>query len=250
SQRAIPYDFMRSVSEHELSGKMKIRAQWGSSWDIGISKNPRFYFMEKSGWEKFVRENYLGEDDFLTFTHKGKMCFNVKIFKKDGLEMICPQQSMAFFASSSQVKREGDEVVSPDLGPTATETNGEGKFKRKLNSGKKKAKESESSTMIKETVSARRDCAGASSSSSAEFTPIRVSVSRNLMPKQRTTFKIHHPDMKKSWNVVYVPRHEAGGLFSSGWRILVQEYPVLVGEACKFTFLKPTELLLIVSKRA
>ncbi|XP_024016605.1 B3 domain-containing protein At2g35310 [Eutrema salsugineum] len=170
NMRAIPYDFMRSVSEHELSGKMKIRAQWGSSWDIGISKNPRFYFMEKSGWEKFVRENYLGEDDFLTFTHKGKMCFNVKIFKKDGLEMICPQQSMAFFASSSQVKREGDEVVSPDLGPTATETNGEGKFKRKLNSGKKKAKESESSTMIKETVSARRDCAGASSSSSAEFT--------------------------------------------------------------------------------
>ncbi|XP_024016594.1 B3 domain-containing protein At2g35310 [Eutrema salsugineum] len=194
---------------------------------------------------------------------RSSVLHNPWIFKKDGLEIISPPQSMAFFASSSQVKREGGEVVSPDLGPTATETNREGKFKRKVNSGKKKIKESESSPLIKEAFSARRDCAGASSSSSAEFTvfikgshlkilKISVSASRNLLPKERTTFKIHHPDMKKSWNVVYIPRHEQGlsGYFSSGWRILVQEYPVLVGEACKFTFLKPTELLLIVSKRA
>ncbi|EFH62467.1 hypothetical protein ARALYDRAFT_900280 [Arabidopsis lyrata subsp. lyrata] len=50
---------------------------------------------------------------------------------------------------------------------------------------------------------------------------------------------------KKSWNVVYLGRF---GAFSSGWRCVVKEYPLVVGDTCKFTFIKPDELLLVVSK--
>lgn len=63
-------------------------------------------------------------------------------------------------------------VVSSELGnrcPTrATESNG-GTNKRKLNLGKKKAVESQSSKKAKKVVRAQGDSAGASSSSVAEF---------------------------------------------------------------------------------
>lgn len=59
--------------------------------------------MEKSGWETFVRDNALGDYEFLTFTHKGKMSFTVNIFNKDGKEMMQPPQSRAFLASSSKI---------------------------------------------------------------------------------------------------------------------------------------------------
>ncbi|CAL9223139.1 unnamed protein product [Arabidopsis halleri] len=259
NMRALPHDFVRIFSDKELSHKMKIRAQWGSSWEVGISKNPRFYFMEKPGWEKFVRDNALGNSEFITFTHKGKMHFTVNIFKQDGKEMMQPPKSRAFLASSSRIKTEQEEddlkeevVVSSNRGPkTAAESNG-----RKLNLGKKAAKESQNSKRTEKVVKARRDYAGASSSTAAEFTilfkqgyfiflRIPNTVTKDLMPDEKTIFKIHHPNGKKSWNVVYLVRF---GAFSGGWRRLVKEYPLVVGDTCKFTFIKPDELLLVVSK--
>lgn len=68
--------------------------------------------MEKSGWVKFVRDNALGDNEFLTFTHKGKMRFTVNIFKQDGKEMLQPPQSMASMASSSKICYSDYEVVN------------------------------------------------------------------------------------------------------------------------------------------
>ncbi|KAL9299596.1 B3 domain-containing protein [Arabidopsis thaliana] len=259
NKRALPHDFSRSFTDKELSRKMKIRAQWGNSWEVGISKNPRFYFMEKSGWEKFVRDNALGNSELLTFTHKGKMHFTVNIFKLDGKEMMQPPQSRSFFASSSRIKTEQEEndikeevVVSSNRGQTtAAESKG-----RKLNLGKRAAKESQSSKRTEKVVRARSDYAGASSSTAAAFTilfkqgylvflRIPNSVSKDQVPDEKTVFKIHHPNGKKSWNVVYLERF---GAFSGGWRRVVKEYPLAVGDTCKFTFIKPKELLLVVSK--
>lgn len=67
------------------------------------------------------------------------------------------------------------------------------------------------------------------------------------MPEENSTFKIHHPDMKKSWDVAYVKWHVVA-YFSDGWMRLVREYPLVVGDTCRFTFINPTELLLVVSK--
>ncbi|KAG7573689.1 DNA-binding pseudobarrel domain superfamily [Arabidopsis suecica] len=254
NMRALPYDFVRSFSNNELSGKMKIKARWGSSWEVEICKNPRFYFMDKSGWVKFVRDNALGDNEFLTFTHKGKMRFTVNIFKQDGKEMLQPPQSMASMASSKQ----GRFSTTP-LATTITAESNEGvNYRRKLNFGKKKAEESQYSKRTEKVFSARRDSAGASSSSVAEFTTfikksylifMRVpkSVQTIHMPKRRTIFKIHHPNMKKSWNVVYLVA-DRGASFSGGWQRLAQEYPLAVGDTCKFSFIKQRELILFVSK--
>ncbi|EFH39642.1 hypothetical protein ARALYDRAFT_330738 [Arabidopsis lyrata subsp. lyrata] len=254
--RALPHDFVRSFTDKELFGKMKIRTQWGRSWEVGISKNPRFYYMEKSGWDRFVRDNSLGNNEFITFTHKGNMHFTLNIFKLDGKEMMQPPQSRALLASSSRFKTEQgeddkkEEVVSElsDRGrTTAAESNG-----RKLNLRKKAAEESQESK--------RTEKLGAFSlvifSTATEFTSLvkqgylkflrlRTSVAKDHMPDEKTMFKIHHPNGKKCWDVVYLGRF---GVFSGGWSRLVKEYPLVVGDTCKFTFIKPEELLLVVSK--
>ncbi|CAN7019426.1 unnamed protein product, partial [Brassica oleracea var. botrytis] len=88
--RTFPFDLMKSLPKGDLANKMVIIAKWGSSWEVDISKNPRFYYMEKSGWNQFVRDNALGKNEFVTFTHKGSMCFDVNIYGKDEKEITIP----------------------------------------------------------------------------------------------------------------------------------------------------------------
>ena len=78
------------------------------------------------------------------------------------------------------------------------------------------------------------------------FQRLPSSVVKEHMPKEKRRFKIHHSNGSKKWNVVYL----AGEMntFSGGWQRLVKEYPLAVGDTCKFTFIKPDELLLAVSK--
>ncbi|XP_010513045.1 PREDICTED: B3 domain-containing protein At2g35310-like [Camelina sativa] len=167
---------------------------------------------------------------------------------------FCEETKQSF---PGRIKTEQERCSS--LAPTTTaESNGGGSYKRKLNFGMIKAKESQNSKRTENVASVRRDSAGASSSSAAEFTIIikrsylilmRIPryVRENLMPEERTIFKIRHPNMKKSWHVVYVVS-EAEASFSGGWRRLALEYPLAARDICRFTFLKPEELILSVSK--
>ncbi|KAL9300453.1 putative transcription factor B3-Domain family [Arabidopsis thaliana] len=59
---------------------MVLKVSWGSSWPIKILRNLIFYYMEKSCWDKFLNHNGLGNNEFLTFTHKGNLCFRVGIY--------------------------------------------------------------------------------------------------------------------------------------------------------------------------
>ncbi|XP_010467311.1 PREDICTED: B3 domain-containing protein At2g16210-like [Camelina sativa] len=255
--RALPHDFTRSFSDKELSCKMKIRTQWGRSWEVGISKNPRFYFMEKSGWKKFVSDNALGHSEFITFTHKRKMDFTVKIFKQDGKEMIQPPQPAAFLASSSsiEIEQEEDDKREDVVDLTrAAESNG-----RKLKFGKKPAEGSQSSKRAEKLVCPGRGVPGTSSSTAVKFTIIinrpyllqyllipKSFANYHHIPKKKATFKIHHPDGKRSWDVAYLPR-KTHDIFSAGWLRLCKDYPLAVGHTCEFTLIKPKELLLVVS---
>lgn len=79
------------------------------------------------------------------------------------------------------------------------------------------------------------------------FQALPRSVANEYMPRVKTIFKVHHPDGKKSWNVVFLVTRR-GHLFSGGWRRLCKEYPVVFGDTCKFTLIKPHELILVVPK--
>lgn len=91
-QRAFPYDFIRNVPQNDYSSNMVIRTQWGISWEVKVSMNPRFYYMEKRGWNQFVNDNALGDKELVTFTHTGLMCFNVKIYEENGKELVTPRR--------------------------------------------------------------------------------------------------------------------------------------------------------------
>jgi len=73
---------------------MVLRVPWGRSWQVKISKNPNFHYMEDRGWNQFVNDNGLGENEYLTFTHEANMCFNVTIFEADGTEMLRPRKTI------------------------------------------------------------------------------------------------------------------------------------------------------------
>ncbi|CAA7020958.1 unnamed protein product [Microthlaspi erraticum] len=175
------------------------------------------------------------------------MCFSVKIFK----EILHPPQPTPFLASFSKCRHrteEQEEAVSKDVKKEA-ESNGERKYKRKL----------------EEAVTVPRDSGGSSSSSVAGFTAvIRSSYISQLvilksfanihMPRTSATFKIHHPDEKKWWSVRYLPRSDPcvpgrwSPYFSAGWGVLFKEYPLAIGDICTLTLIKPEEMLLVVTK--
>ncbi|KAF2568682.1 hypothetical protein F2Q68_00027955 [Brassica cretica] len=132
--RTFPFDFIKSLPIEELSNKMVIIAKWGSSWEVDISKNPRLYYMEKSGWNQFVRDNALGKNEFVTFTHIGSMCFDVNIYGKDEKEIV----RAPTMASSSGIKQEqGASMEGVELEATekkAEESKKKIKIKKVVNS--------------------------------------------------------------------------------------------------------------------
>lgn len=67
------------------------------------------------------------------------------------------------------------------------------------------------------------------------------------MPKETKMFKIHHPNGNKSWEVMYVVTN-LQSRFSAGWIRLAKE-ALVVGDVCTFKLIKPTEMLLKMSKR-
>ncbi|CAH2078493.1 unnamed protein product [Thlaspi arvense] len=184
--RAIPLDFVRRFSDSELLGKMKITAKWGATWEVEICKNPGFFYMEKAGWNRFLRDNSLGDGDLLTFTHKGAMCFTVKIFK----EILQPPQPTALFASFTKSRNRTEEQregVSKDVNKEAEEERTRG-----------------SSRML---WSVSREIL----ESPLRLLAIKKAFAKDHMPATNATFTIHHPDEKKSWSVGYLPRIDPNG---------------------------------------
>ncbi|XP_010504892.1 PREDICTED: B3 domain-containing protein At3g17010-like [Camelina sativa] len=106
--RAFPYNFMSKISKKDFSYKMVIRAQWGKSWNVEVSKNTRYYYIEKRGWDQFVSDNSLGRNEFITFIHKGKMIFNVHIYEQNCMEILIPRNLLSMGSSSGIKREEGD----------------------------------------------------------------------------------------------------------------------------------------------
>ncbi|ESQ48232.1 hypothetical protein EUTSA_v10022138mg [Eutrema salsugineum] len=279
--RAIPYNFMKGLSNKDFSYKMVIRAQWGSSWEVEVSKNPRFYYIEKPGWNQFVSDLALGDNEFVTFTHKGKMCFNVNIYQQDGKELVMPPT----MAPSSGIKKEQGESSHADV-KKEVET-GESMGGEELKVRKKKSEESktykkmksknvvnsveigESSRGVEHKV-IKKNAEKAKTSKKREITSCKVkngvpeftitirksylkflSIPKRFgeehIPNESMIFTIHHSKGSGSWRVLCLVR-EARTVFSSGWSKLAREYPLLVGDKCTLKLIKPTELLLISKK--
>ncbi|KAL0717322.1 hypothetical protein Bca4012_066644 [Brassica carinata] len=254
SMRAIPYDFMKNVSKEDFSHKMVIRTQWGISWEVDISKNPRFYYMQKSGWNQFVTDNALGANEFVTFTHKGLMCFNVNIYRKSGKEIVAPRKPHT--ATPSGIKKEESESSYKDV---KKEDESMGGVEIHVKKKKKNAVEIGESSR---GAALRNKKAEKHKKKKKKNVPrfkiiIRKSYLRILaIPKtfdlkyiknESKVYKIHHSEGAGSWKVLCLVR-KAQTIFSSGWSQVAREYPLSIGDRCTFHLVKPTEFVLTSRK--
>ncbi|CAN7037955.1 hypothetical protein BRARA_B00746 [Brassica rapa] len=264
--RMIPHDIIRSISDDSSSFKMVLKVPWGSSWTVKISKNPSFHYMEDDGWNQFVNDNVLGENEYLTFTHEGNMRFNVNIYEPDGKEMLKPRESATIASSSCMNKREQrervnkhvkEEIVSSSESSYYSIKRAQGK-KQEPNLGKKKAEESKKNKKsMKKKKKVDNDLEEGTSSLVPEFSiTIRKSHLVFLgvpkvfvemhMAKKTKWFKIR-PEGKDSWDVLFLVT-DAQSRFSAGWSRLSRELGLVVGDVCTFKLIKPTEMLVKVSR--
>ncbi|CAF1933448.1 hypothetical protein HID58_067904 [Brassica napus] len=87
SMRIIPEEILRSTPE-AFEHRVVFTVPWNNSWQLWLQGDKNCLFMIKEDWDEFVDDNLLASDDTLHFTHQGTMYFQVRIFKKDGKEII------------------------------------------------------------------------------------------------------------------------------------------------------------------
>ncbi|KAF5189097.1 B3 domain-containing protein, partial [Thalictrum thalictroides] len=82
-QLRIPPEFLKHISD-EVSGIAVLEgpsATW--DWHVRFCRTEGGTFFTE-GWNDFVRDNALGEYEFLVFRYQGNMCFFVEIYAKSG----------------------------------------------------------------------------------------------------------------------------------------------------------------------
>ncbi|XP_004289560.1 PREDICTED: B3 domain-containing protein Os01g0723500-like [Fragaria vesca subsp. vesca] len=84
----IPPAFRKHVS-HELTKRaiLKLKNSSESSWTVIVSKTGRDIYL-KDGWQEFLRDNALGDSEFLVFRYDKHMHFTINIFDKNCVERV------------------------------------------------------------------------------------------------------------------------------------------------------------------
>ncbi|RVW61323.1 B3 domain-containing protein [Vitis vinifera] len=82
----IPPAFMEHLSQ-EMSNRATLTGPSGSQWRVTVSTDANGTYLQK-GWKQFMKENNLGDSEFLTFRYDGNMQFYVKIFDKSGVQRL------------------------------------------------------------------------------------------------------------------------------------------------------------------
>ncbi|CAK9150826.1 unnamed protein product [Ilex paraguariensis] len=83
-QLRIPPHFVKYISE-EGTQEATLKGPSGDHWPVKLFRSVNGMFLQ-DGWQEFLRENFLGNNEFLLFRYNGNMCFDVKIFNKNGCE--------------------------------------------------------------------------------------------------------------------------------------------------------------------
>ena len=78
---------MRSAGEAFVH-RVVLCVLWNNSWQCWLQQDKNGLFMVEEDWDEFVDDNLLDTDDILLFTHQDTIYFQVRIFKKDGKEII------------------------------------------------------------------------------------------------------------------------------------------------------------------
>ncbi|XP_050372562.1 B3 domain-containing protein Os11g0197600-like [Argentina anserina] len=100
----IPPAFRTHVSP-ELSERaiLKLKNSSESSWTVRVTTSGRDIYL-KDGWQEFLRDNSLGDSEFLVFRYVKSMCFIINVFDKDCVERVHFPKARTSQASTFQKK--------------------------------------------------------------------------------------------------------------------------------------------------
>lgn len=77
---------MRHLTD-DTSNIATLMCSSGRIWNIKLRRaEERIYLHD--GWKQFLKDNSLGDMEFLLFRYGGNMCFDVQIFQKNGCEKL------------------------------------------------------------------------------------------------------------------------------------------------------------------
>ncbi|KAF5177306.1 B3 domain-containing protein [Thalictrum thalictroides] len=82
-QLRIPPDFLKHIADEDSGIAVLEGPSATYDWHVRFCKKEGGTFLTE-GWNDFVRDNALGEYEFLVFRYQGNMCFHVEIYAKSG----------------------------------------------------------------------------------------------------------------------------------------------------------------------
>ncbi|KAF3435673.1 hypothetical protein FNV43_RR22764 [Rhamnella rubrinervis] len=108
----IPSEFLDHISSG-LSNRATLKVHSaGCSWNVKVSERSSGGIFIEDGWQQFVKDNSLGNNEILLFKYVGNMCFSIKIFevdgcKRDNVPLISTHQLSASFSGKRPAGRLG-----------------------------------------------------------------------------------------------------------------------------------------------
>jgi hypothetical protein len=77
----------------------------GEKWEVKILKKANDIYLRNFDWQKFLKDNSVGLEEFLVFTYNGENMFKVEIYGKNGLEKPCFKKKQEVVAAPIVAKR-------------------------------------------------------------------------------------------------------------------------------------------------
>ncbi|XP_059650012.1 B3 domain-containing protein Os01g0723500-like [Cornus florida] len=196
----------------------------------------------QDGWKEFLRDNSLGDNEFLVFRYDGNLCFNVKIFDKSGCKRadvpVAGKRRRGRPRKPLQLRPSKHSEIDQHL-PDCKSENAE-EMKGKGIGVKIETGETELPVEAKEANSGSKRRFGRKGSLNEESIP--KSFSKKHLPQSKSKIVLQNPE-GRAWLVNMVPRASGHSYsFSEGWRAFVSDNLLKSGDGCIFGLVDRQEM--------
>ncbi|CAK8575782.1 unnamed protein product [Lathyrus sativus] len=87
NQLKVPQKIVMNLGEELWNKELIILiGSSGEKWQVSILKKGNDMYLQNTGWEQFMKDNSVVNEEFLVFTYNGENMFHVKFFGRNGLE--------------------------------------------------------------------------------------------------------------------------------------------------------------------
>ena len=87
----------------EMPNRATLTGPSGGHWGVTVSTDENGTYLQK-GWKEFMKENNLGDNEFLMFRYDGNMQFYVKIFNKSGVKREAAPVSVSGYSNGKRAR--------------------------------------------------------------------------------------------------------------------------------------------------